>query len=227
MSRITGSRAAVLAAAVLLTGCGAPAIDAATASDLQSDVRTIASTAAAGDPAGAIALARSLKQEVDAARSEGTVTEDRATMIGMRLDAVIASLEAGQVPTDSGTVPPEQAPVEEPAEEEPAEDEPTEEEPAEEPVEEGVPVPQPAPVRTTPAPVEQAPVQPAPVQPAPVPEDAGSGEGAVDPGVGSAPDVGGDKAAEKAAEQQRKAEEKAAEKAKGNPGNKGKGGESE
>jgi hypothetical protein len=205
MSRATRSRVAVLvAAAVLLTGCGAPAIDTATAGDLQAGVRSIASAAAAGDAVGAIALAQSLKQEVDAARAAGTVTEDRATTIGLRLDAVIASLDAGRVPADDAST---AVPGEEPVE-------PTEapvEVPTETPVE--VPTETPAPAAT------DAPPAPAtPTAPAPTPEENaedGADTGSEDAGEGAGEDAvqgeQGGRAADKAAEQQRKAEEKARE----------------
>jgi hypothetical protein len=211
----------LVGAAVLLTGCGSDPIDAATAGDFQAEVRTIASSAAAGDSGAAIVLAQRLKGEVERAATAGTVTEERAALIGARIDAVIASLEAGQVPADvvpsdvmpSDVVPSEEAPV---------------------PVEESVePAPLPAPAETSSAPVEPA--------PAPIDQDsADDGESGDDAapedtgdttpedvgGEGSTPGGSGDKAAEKAAEQQRKAEEKAreaAEKAAEDARDKGKG----
>jgi hypothetical protein len=91
--------------ALLLSGCGTEPIDAATAGAFQAEVRTIASTAAAGDTTGAILLAQSLKEEVDGARAAGTVSEDRATLIGMRIDTAIASLEAAQATADEAAGP--------------------------------------------------------------------------------------------------------------------------
>lgn len=176
----------VVATAILLSGCGAEPIDAGTAASFQSDVRAIASAAAA-DPSGAIVLAQRLKEEVESARAAGDVTEDRATSIGLRIDAVIASLEAGQAPVE--TVPPAEVPS-----------------PVEAPEEA---VPPPAPVPSTTPPVEPA--------PAPLPADEGEEDGGESDSGGAgeeAPDPGDsseDSAAERAAEQQRKAEEKARE----------------
>ncbi|MHA7209855.1 hypothetical protein [Arthrobacter sp. MDT1-65] len=196
----------LVAAGFLLAGCGAPAIDAATAGDLQAEVRTIASTAAAGDPAEAIALAQNLKGEVDAARTAGTVTEDRASEIGTRLDAVIAALEAGQAPADTATTDPAtQPPAEEPTGEAPA------------PVETDAPAPQPNPAVTTPAPVEPTPVPTTEEDPEDA-EDTGTEDAGEEPAPG-VDEKAAEKEAEKAAEQQRKAAEKAAEEAPGNSGN--------
>lgn len=219
----------VLAAvALLLGGCGAEPIDPATAGDLQAEVRTIAATAAGGDTIGAIALAERLQAEVDGAREAGTVNEDRASLIGTHIDAVIASLRAAAEPTDGATAgnpPPDPAPA-------------------------GTSGP-PAPAETIPTPADVAPESP---EPAPVPEvpaapapgeadeneadenepdeDAGDG-GAADQG-GVTPGNGGQgadkaaeqqrKAAEKAAEQARKEAERAAEKAADDAGGKGNGG---
>ena len=208
MNRSGFRLAALGAAGLLLTGCGSEAIDAATAGDLQAEVRTIASTAAAGDPAGAMRLAQDLKVDVENARAAGAVTEERAVLIGMRLDAVITSLEADRAP--AGDAPTEQrtAPTEE-----------TLEEPIEEPSESQAPAEtvspaEPTPVSPVPAPVQPAPT-PDPVQPAPTPtpeEDAEDGE---DPWSEDADEEAvqddQDRAAERAAEQQRKAEEKARE----------------
>lgn len=216
------------AAALILSGCGAQPIDPATAGDLQAEVRTIAATAAGGDTIGAIALAERLRAEVDGAREAGTVNEDRASLIGIHIDAVIASLRAAAEPTDGATAgnpPPEPAPA-------------------------GTSGP-PAPAETIPIPADVAPESP---EPAPVPEvpaapapgeadeneadenepdeDAGGG-GAADQG-GVTPGNGGQgadkaaeqqrKAAEKAAEQARKEAERAAEKAADDAGGRGKGG---
>lgn len=213
------------AAALILSGCGAQPIDPATAGDLQAEVRTIAATAAGGDTIGAIALAERLRAEVDGAREAGTVNEDRASLIGMHIDAVIASLRAAAEPTDGATAgnpPPEPAPA-------------------------GTSGP-PAPAETIPTPAdvapESAPVPEVPAAPAPgeadeneadenePDEDAGGG-GAADQG-GVTPGNGGQgadkaaeqqrKAAEKAAEQARKEAERAAEKAADDAGGKGNGG---
>lgn len=198
------------AAALLLGGCGAEPIDPATAGDLQAEVRTIAATAAGGDSTGAIALAERLRAEVDGARDAGTVNEDRASLIGMHIDAVIASLQAEEEPADgapAGTPAPEPAPAGTSGPPAPAGTTPA---PAD-----------PAPESPVPAPVSEAPAAPA----APTPgetdeneaeenepdEDAGDG-GAVDQGAVTPGDGG--QGADKAAEQQRKAAEKAAEQAR-------------
>lgn len=172
----------VVATVILLSGCGTEPLDAGTAASFQSDVRAIASAAAA-DPSGAIVLAQRLKEEVESARAAGDVTEDRATSIGLRIDAVIASLEAGQAPVE--TVPPAEIPS---------------------PVETSeVAVPPPAPAEpSTPA------IDPAP---APLPADEGAEDGGESDSGGAdeeAPDPG-DSSEDSATEQQRKAEEKARE----------------
>ncbi|OUM45310.1 LPS-assembly lipoprotein LptE [Arthrobacter sedimenti] len=229
----------LVAAGLLLTGCGGP-IDVATAGDFQAEVRTIASTAAAGDSAGAIVLAQRLKAEVDSAQEAGTVNEDRATLIGMRIDAVIASLEAeasvDEVP--SGEVPSsEVTPGDVPSGEVPSGEVPAEETPA---GETPAPIETPAPVEPSadpvPPPAESSPVEPVSPEPdAPVDEgtadDGGSaddGDDSGDAGTGTpeedaaAPGNSGDGGANQAGEQQRKAAQKAAEeardKAKGNGG---------
>lgn len=196
----------LVGATLLLTGCGTEAIDAATAADFQSEVRTIASSAAAGDSPGAIALAQRLRGEVDAARAAGTVSEDRATLIGLNVDAVIAALEAGQES-------PEPAPVE-PA---PAD---TSSAPA------------PAPAPAAPSAIPEAPVPAPAAPPAPAPVTDGNADGGEDeaeePDEEEVPEPGtrGEKDTERAQEQQRKAEEKAreaAEKAAEEAADRGKG----
>ncbi|AUZ86833.1 hypothetical protein CVO76_03635 [Arthrobacter agilis] len=218
------TRFAVLAAGVLLlAGCGSEAIDAGTAGDFQAEVRTIASTAAAGDPAGAIVLAQRLKGEVDDARAAGAVTEDRATLIGMRIDALVASLGAGQVPADA--TPPVPAPSDDASDGEAPEDGATGEDPAEQAPADPAPAEEPADPAPATAPAETT-EPPAPV-PAPVEEgDGESGDtGSEDTGADPAPGNSGGNAADPA-EQQRKAEEKAreaAEKAAERARDKGKG----
>ncbi|MHA7146402.1 hypothetical protein ACX80U_16975 [Arthrobacter sp. TmT3-37] len=222
------TRFAVLAAGVLLlAGCGSEAIDAGTAGDFQAEVRTIASTAAAGDPAGAIVLAQRLKGEVDDARAAGAVTEDRATLIGMRIDALVASLDAGQVPADA--TPPVPAPSDDASDGEAPEDGATGEDPAEQAPADPAPAEEPADPAPATAPAETT-EPPAPV-PAPVEEGDGEGDGesgdtgSEDTGADPAPGNSGGNAADPA-EQQRKAEEKAreaAEKAAERARDKGKG----
>lgn len=218
------------AAALLLSGCGAQPIDPATAGDLQAEVRTIAATAAGGDTIGAIALAERLRAEVDGAREAGTVNEDRASLIGMHIDAVIASLRAAAEPTDGATAgnpPPEPAPAGTSGPPAPAETIPT-------PADVAPESPEP-----TPVPASELPAAPAPgeadeneADENEPDEDAGGG-GAADQG-GVTPGNGGQgadkaaeqqrKAAEKAAEQARKEAERAAEKAADDAGGRGNGG---
>ena len=112
--RVLRALPALILPALLLTGCSGEAIDAFTAGEFQADVRRIADIAAAGDPAAAMTLARALEADVQGARTAGNVTEDRATVIVMHIDAVIAALETAEVqpeevqaPTENSTPPPE------------------------------------------------------------------------------------------------------------------------
>lgn len=206
----------LLAGVLLLAGCGSESIDAATAEDLQAEVRTIAATAAAGDPGGAIVLARRLKGEIGSARDAGDLTEDRAAFIDLRIDAVIASLEAGRTPADpapADAVPTDPAPAD-PA---PADPAPVATSPAGPPAEEGAGPAGSAPAPPAPADIPEQPLTPAP---APAPEeraedeqDGADGNGDTAPGGadGQAPAPGNSDAEDRAAEQQRKAEEKAEE----------------
>ncbi|WP_104168372.1 hypothetical protein [Arthrobacter sp. SX1312] len=228
----------LVGAALLLTACGNEALDAGTAGDFQAEVRAIATSAAAGDADGAVVLAQRLKDRVDGARTDGSVTEDRAAVISTRIDALIASLDAGQVPVVTPGEPTE-APAEAPSDT------------STQVVPDDVPAPaQPVPTEAQPAPADEPPALPAP---APDPDDgtvpdgtepeetepdgtepeetepdetdadddvtgddAGSDDpsGEDAPGQGARENSGGpaaEKAAQKAAEQQRKAEDKARE----------------
>lgn len=118
MSRRTSQLAGVLSlgAALLLAGCGSPALDSETAAGFQSTVRDIATAAAAGDQIGATQLASELSQSVAVAQGQGTVTSERAGQIQSTIEELLGSMIAE--PDQSGNV----APVPEPTTPSPSND---------------------------------------------------------------------------------------------------------
>ncbi|MBE0009096.1 hypothetical protein DXT87_04760, partial [Arthrobacter sp. AET 35A] len=108
---------------MLLSGCGAPALDPDAAASFQASVREIATAAAAGDQVAATQLAAELRQEVTVARGQGTVTAERATQIQSTIDELLLAIaaEVGQTgpvgpapapePTTNTPVPPPATPA--------------------------------------------------------------------------------------------------------------------
>ena len=82
---------------IVLAGCATPTpsdLDAETAGALQASVVEVATLAADGDVAGAIARLDTLQGEVDAAVASEALTDDRAAEIQAAIDAVRLDLEA-------------------------------------------------------------------------------------------------------------------------------------
>jgi hypothetical protein len=88
--------ALVAAAAIIslgLAGCSTPALDDATAAQLQHSVIELADLAAAGDTPGAIGRLDQLQTDLDAAIASDLITAARAARVQTAIDAVRADLE--------------------------------------------------------------------------------------------------------------------------------------
>jgi hypothetical protein len=92
--------AAVLAAALVLTGCGTTdsGIGAGTATSLQQEVRHIAGLAAAHRYPAALTAATALRSDLGTAVDTGRVSGDRAERIRAALGLVENDLRAAQPP---------------------------------------------------------------------------------------------------------------------------------
>jgi ribosomal protein S20 len=94
-ARLAAFAAAVALTAGALAGCAVTPgdISSGTAAELQTTVVAIAESAAAGDPAGALAQLDALQQQLDAAVADGSVSAERAAAIQSRMDLVRADLQ--------------------------------------------------------------------------------------------------------------------------------------
>ena len=90
---ITGALAAA-ALAVVFAGCSTPAIDPASASELQDSVVSVAEQAADGDNAAALTKLDELQAQLDQAVEADLITAARAARVQKAIDAVRADLEA-------------------------------------------------------------------------------------------------------------------------------------
>ena len=99
--RISGFAAAVVLTAGMLAGCAATPGDITddAAAQLQSTVASVAETAAAGDPAGALTQLDVLQQQLDAALADGSVSAERAAAIQAKIDIVRAELQPAPAPS--------------------------------------------------------------------------------------------------------------------------------
>lgn len=89
---------AAVGGSIILSACGAPAIDSDVSARFQQTVRDIAASASTGDNARATELAQALNADVAAAREAGQVTDGKATEIQANIDRLLASLQ-GTTPT--------------------------------------------------------------------------------------------------------------------------------
>ncbi len=99
MRRATSTTAALVAATLVLAGCTPPA---AAPSAWQQSVQTLASQAATGDYASALANLDALEADVIARRDAGEITADEADGILSRIATVRADL-ASLAPTPTPT----------------------------------------------------------------------------------------------------------------------------
>ncbi len=123
MRRRAGWLAPVLAGMLVLSGCAQSdvALSAESAGRLQAGVVSVAQMAATGDYAAAAAELDALQVELDTARGQGDVTDERAASIQAAIDVVRADLsqsiesETPSAPVEDGTdVPVSDAPAPQP-----------------------------------------------------------------------------------------------------------------